>query len=295
MMRRVDFLKTTAAAAGLALLPEPALAKSLRTRLAPAIESIPGSVGVCARTMANGSPLFSYNAGVSFPSASTIKMLIMLTAFTAAEDKPAAMQAHVTYDAGELIGGSDFMSRQPDGATFTVHELIVPMIQVSDNTASNMLISHFGFDLINTVIRRAGLHQTVLKRHFLDTAAVLHHMDNRTTPSDMAHLLYEIERGSREDVRTVASPESCRQMIRIMLGQTDRDTIPRLLPPGLPIANKTGELSRSRSDVAIIDPFGDSPYVLTVYTSGLDSPGEAYDGIARISRIIYGAVAETDL
>ncbi|HET7815684.1 MAG TPA: serine hydrolase [Candidatus Baltobacteraceae bacterium] len=295
MMNRTDFLKSAAAAAGVALLPGPALAKGLHTRLLPAIQSIPGSVGVCARTMANGASLYSYNAGVSFPSASTIKMLIMLTAFTAAEDKPAAMKARVRFDAGELIGGSDFMSQQPDGATFSVHELLVPMIQVSDNTASNMLISHFGFELINTVIRRAGLHQTALKRHFLDTAAVLHHMDNRTTPSDMAHLLYQIERGSREEVRTVASPKSCRQMIEIMLGQTDRDTIPRLLPPGLPVANKTGELSRSRSDVAIIDPFGDSPYVLAVYTNGLDSPGEAYDGIARISRIIYGAVAQSDL
>jgi beta-lactamase class A len=84
-------------------------------------------------------------------------------------------------------------------------------------------------------------------------------------------------------------------MIDIMLGQTDRDTIPRGLPAGIPVANKTGELSRSRSDVAIVDPFGDSPYVIAVYTNELDSPGEAYDGIARISRVIYHHVAGTDL
>jgi beta-lactamase class A len=176
-----------------------------------------------------------------------------------------------------------------------VHELLVPMIQVSDNTASNMLITHFGFDRINAVTRHAGLKHTQLKRHFLDTAAVLQHMDNRTTAADMAHLLYEIERGAREGVPTVASPISCRRMIDVMLGQTDRDTIPKLLPPGIAVANKTGELSRSRSDVAIVEPFGDSPYVLTVYTNGLDGPGEAYDGIARISRIIYGRIAGTDL
>jgi beta-lactamase class A len=84
-------------------------------------------------------------------------------------------------------------------------------------------------------------------------------------------------------------------MIEIMLGQTDRDTIPRLLPSSVHVANKTGELSRSRSDVAIVEPFGDSPYVLTVYTNGLDAPGEAYDGIARISQIIYSRVAGTNL
>ena len=292
-MKRSHFLAGSLATFA---LPHAALAQtSLDEALRPVIADIPGNVGVYARTMAGGPPLFAYNAAVSFPSASTIKMLIMLTAFTAAEQNPDVMRKRITFRSSDLIGGSDFLSRASDGERFTVHELIVPMIQLSDNTASNLLITHFGFDLINTVTRRAGLHHTHLKRHFLDTAAVLHHMDNRTTPADMAHLLYELERGTREGIRTVASPLACRQMIDIMLGQTDRDTIPKLLPSGIAVANKTGELSHSRSDVAIVDPYGNSPYVLAVYTSGLDGPGLAYDGIARISRIIYGRVAGSDL
>ena len=289
-MKRVHFLAGVLAASA---LPLPAQAQTLEALLAPALDSIPGSVGVYARTMGNGAALYAYNAHVSFPSASTIKMLIMLTAFHMAERDPSAMDARVTFRRNGLIGGSEFMSRQSDGAAFTVRELLLPMIQVSDNTASNLLITHFGFDRINGVIQQAGLRDTHLKRHFLDTAAVMHHMDNRTTPADMARLLYQIERSVREGMTTVATPASCRKMIQIMLGQTDRDTIPRLLPRGTAVANKTGELSRSRSDVAIVDPFGDTPYVLAVYTSGLDSPGAAYDGIARISRIIYGAVQST--
>lgn len=292
-MKRSFFLAGSLAAFA---LPHAALAQApLSEALRPIIDDIPGNVGLYARTMAGGPPLFAYNADVSFPSASTIKMLIMLTAFTAAEQNPEVMHKRITFRSSDLIGGSDFLARASDGERFTVHELILPMIQVSDNTASNLLITHFGFDLINTVTRRAGLHHTALKRYFLDTTAVLRHMDNRTTPADMAHLLYQLERGTREGIRTVASPISCRQMIDIMLGQTDRDTIPKLLPSGIAVANKTGELSRSRSDVAIIDPYGDSPYVLAVYTSGLDGPGQAYDGIARISRVIYGRVAGSDL
>jgi beta-lactamase class A len=263
--------------------------------LRPAIDSIPGRVGLYAHTMAFGSPIAAYNAGVSFPSASTIKMLIMLTAFKAAEHDPSVMHERITFRSDDLIGGSDFMVNASDGQRFTVAQLLVPMIQLSDNTASNLLITHFGFARINSVTRAAGLHNTHLKRHFLDTTAVLRHMDNRTTPADMAHLLFELERSVREAIPTVASTKSCRRMIDIMLGQTDRDTIPRGLPAGIPVANKTGELSRSRSDVAIVDPFGDSPYVIAVYTNELDSPGEAYDGIARISRVIYHHVAGTDL
>ena len=268
---------------------------ALHDRLARAIAQIPGTVGIYARTMAEGPPLVAYNANLSFPSASTIKMLIMLTAFRHAERNPRLMRQVIAYNSEQLIGGSDFMSHQADGARFTVHELIVPMIQQSDNTASNLLITHFGFAAINEATRAAGLYNTNLRRHFMDFAAIGHHMDNRTTPADMARLLYEIERGTREGIRTVASPMSCRRMIDIMLGQTDKDTIPAGVPSGVAVANKTGELSNSRSDVAIVDPFGDSPFVLTVYTSGLDSPNEAYGGIARISSAIYGRVAGTDL
>jgi beta-lactamase class A len=292
-MKRSVFLAGTVATLA---LPRPLAARTgLQALLGPAIASIPGNVGVYARTMADGAPLYAYNAGVSFPSASTIKLLIMLTAFKAAQRNPGVMRERITFGSGDLIGGSDFMEHARDGERFTVHELLVPMIQQSDNTASNLLISHFGFQAINSVTRKAGLRHTTLRRHFLDTGAILHHMDNRTTPADMAHLLYEMERSVREGLVTVATPDSCRAMIDVMLGQSDRDTIPRLLPRGIAVANKTGELSRSRSDVAIVEPFGDSPYVLAVYTSGLDSPQQAYDGIARISQQIYGAVAGTNL
>ena len=239
--------------------------------------------------------LVAYNADVSFPSASTIKLLIMLTAFRLAEKDPSVMQRVITFHSGDFIGGSDFMAHASAGERFTVHELIVPMIQVSDNTAANILITHFGFDAINATAAHAGMHHTTLKRHFLDTAAILKHHDNRTTPADMAHLLFEIERGTREAVRTVAEPETCRAMIQIMLGQTDRDKIPAGVPHGVPIANKTGEVTGTRADVAIIDPFGLSPYVLSVYTENLDDwSGGAY-GIANISRLVYHHVAGTML
>jgi beta-lactamase class A len=292
-MKRSAFLFGSLA---LCALPKAARAQMpIDELLRPAIASIPGKVGLYAHTMAFGDPIAAYNANVSFPSASTIKMLIMLTAFKAAEHNPAVMHQHITYHSDQLIGGSDFMASAADGQRFTVAQLIVPMIQLSDNTASNLLITHFGFERINAVTRAAGLHNTHLRRHFMDFVAIGHHMDNRTTPADMAHLLFELERSLREEIPTVASPRSCRRMIDIMLGQTDRDTIPKGLPAGIQVANKTGELSRSRSDVAIVEPYGDSPYVIAVYTSDLDAPGEAYDGIAQISRIVYNHIAGTDL
>jgi len=220
---------------------------------------------------------------------------MMVAAFRAADENPAVLHRRIRFDRSELIGGSDFLASQPDGKRFSVLQLIEPMITVSDNTASNMLITHFGFAHLNAVARVAGMKHTQLKRHFMDFASIGVHMDNRTTPADMAHLLYQVERGAREGIPTVASPKACRSMIRIMLGQTDRNKIPAGLPQGVAVANKTGEISGARNDVAIVDPFGDSPYVLAVFTDKLDDYSEAVSGIARVSNIVYKRVAGTNL
>ena len=133
-----------------------------------------------------------------FPTASIIKVLIMTTAYALEEIKPGTLATKMTFRDSDLIGGSDFMDQASDGERFTVRELILPMIQVSDNTAANLLIAHFGVSTINAVGRRAGMERTRLARKFMDFTAIVHHNDNVSTPADMARLLYLIERGARE-------------------------------------------------------------------------------------------------
>ncbi|GAC1652507.1 MAG: serine hydrolase [Vulcanimicrobiaceae bacterium] len=290
-MNRFGFLAASIAAT---LAPNVARAALLEDALASAISHIPGTVGVYARTMGAGPPLFAYHAKESFPAASTIKMLIMLTAYTAQERRPGVLGEPVTIHRSDLVGGSPFLSGARGGERYTVGGLIKPMIQLSDNSASNALISHFGFEAINAAAARAGLSGTRLKRHFLDYSAIVHHHENVTTAADMGNLLFQIERGSRESLDTVASARACRNMIGIMLGQTDRDKIPAGLPRGVPVANKTGEVDGVRNDVAIVDPFGDSPFILAVYTKHLSDYSGAIRGINRISRALYARLVNTN-
>ncbi|MBV8149258.1 MAG: serine hydrolase, partial [Candidatus Eremiobacteraeota bacterium] len=239
---------------------------SLRTRIKRLANRFPGAIGVCARTLAPGDPLVAYRAYESFPTASTIKLLIMTTAYAMEEQYPGTLEAGIRFDRSQLIAGSDFMTDASDGQTFTVRELIVPMIQVSDNTAANLLIEHFGVRAINEVGHQAGLLQTHLQRKFLDWYAIVKHEDNVSTPGDMAHLLYLIESGAHEGTRTIVSAPACRTMIQTMLGQTDRDAIPAALPAGTQVANKTGEIEGTRNDVAVVAPFGDSPLIVAIMT-----------------------------
>jgi beta-lactamase class A len=288
--RRIFLLSVLSAT----LAPRGARADEFDDALQSSISRIPGTVGVYARTMAPGPPLFAYNAEEVFPAASTIKMLIMLTAFIREERSPGTMQERVLIHRSDLVGGSPFLASAGGGEHYTVAQLIAPMIQLSDNSASNALISHFGFDAINASAARAGLAHTRLKRHFLDYSAIVHHHENVTSAGDMGKLLFQLERGSRESLTTVASPASCRRMIRIMLGQTDRDKIPAGLPRGVPVANKTGEVDGVRNDVAIVDPFGDSPFVLAVYTKNVADYADTIRGINHISSAVYRKLANSN-
>ena len=254
---------------------------------------MPGRIGVYARTMASGPPIVAYDAFEYFPTASTIKVLIMTTAYAMAEVRPDTLAAQIVFHSNELIGGSDFMTQARDGQRFTVRELIVPMIQLSDNTAANLLVGYLGITNINAVGRRAGMDRTHLARKFMDFAAIAHHNDNISTPADMARLLYLIEHGAREGVPTIVSPQHCRDMVGIMLGQTDRDGIPAALPSGTHVANKTGELEGTRNDIAIVEPYGDSPFILAIMTADAYDLSADYAAIHAITRATYAVAAHS--
>ncbi|MGH7736619.1 MAG: serine hydrolase [Candidatus Tyrphobacter sp.] len=294
-MRRTVFLATVAGAASAVLIPCALPAASLADRIDDIVASGSGTFGIFARTMAPGPALFSLRAYESFPCASTIKVLVMTTAFYTAETKRGVLAERITFHRDALIGGSDHMANVPDGTRLRVGDLIAPMILVSDNTAANMLIEHFGVGLINGVGREAGMLDTHLARPFIDTPYPILHEPNVTTPYDMGTLLYEIEYGAREAVRTIVSPEHCRRMIALMLAQQDRDKIPAGLPPGVPVADKDGEIDGTRDDAGIVEPFGDSPFVLSIYSKDVGDYDACLRTIRRIARATYDAVAGSDL
>ncbi len=289
-MKRLAFLSS----AGATLLASPALSSpSVSARVRAIAREMPGKIGVYARTLALGPPMVAYEAGDRFPTASIIKVLVMTTAYAMQEVKPGALSEEVIFHDGDLIGGSDFMDRASNGQAFTVRELVVPMIQLSDNTAANLLIGHFGVGSINAVGRRAGMTRTHLARKFMDFAAIARHNDNVSTPADMGRLLYLIERGAREGLRTIVSARHCREMVAIMLGQTDREGIPAALPHGTPVANKTGELEGTLNDVAIVEPYGDSPFVLAIMTAEAYDYSAAYAAIHAVTRATYAVVSRS--
>jgi beta-lactamase class A len=69
----------------------------------------------------------------------------------------------------------------------------------------------------------------------------------------------------------------------VMRGQTYRDGIPRGLPEGTPVANKTGWIDDHTHDMAIVRPAGETPFALVVLTRLAGVPTD--EGNARIAEV----------
>jgi beta-lactamase class A len=279
------------AAAAAAVATPPAAPQTIA--VTDLVERFPGVIGIYCRTLAPGPPLVAVRATAAFPAASIIKLTIMLTVFRAYERHAAAPADEITLLPGDIMAGNPILGDVHSGERWPIGTLLDAMIQYSDNTASNALISHFGFAEINATIRSAGMTGTVLARHFADDVPPGRRNLNVTTPRDVGTLLYEIERGAHEGLTTVASAASCRAMVHLMLGQAYREMIPAGVRRHVPIANKTGELDNVRSDAAIVDPQGDSPYILVILSRDLDYPGLAYGEIAAVATRIDTAITRT--
>jgi beta-lactamase class A len=73
----------------------------------------------------------------------------------------------------------------------------------------------------------------------------------------------------------------------ILLKQEFQSEIPAGLPPGTPVAHKTGWITGIHHDAAIVYPRGHAPYVLVLLTRGITDDATANSLMADISRMVY--------
>ena len=258
--------------------------------VADLVDTIPGITGVVVRTLGDGPPVVAVRADEKFAAASVIKLAILATVYRAYDAGTAKPSDTVKTRASDLIGGSDVLAGSPAGKEWSLDTLVKAMIHVSDNAASNTLITAFGMGTVNATMQLAGMTGSRLGRHFADVVPSWRRSENIITPADTAELLYAIERGAREGLTTIATPQSCRAMIDVLLGNDDKTKIVRGLPPGTPCAHKTGEIDFVRNDAGIVDPFGDAPYVLVVLTRKLRNYAAGNAGIGAIAHRVDAAL-----
>ncbi|MFJ5924589.1 serine hydrolase [Kitasatospora sp. NPDC092948] len=273
---------------------------------------------LCVREV-DGDGEVAVDADRAMVSASVFKVQIALEAETAFLDGRLDGRERVTLGAAERTVGPVGLSLFEDEAVLSLRDLVVLMLTISDNPATDVLLGRVGVDAVNATAARLGLSGSAVEsdlRAMLDSIGVdlgradwadlqswaagapadevaradgqlptVRAMDparaTRTTPRDMAALLRLIW------TDRAAPAAACARVRAVMANQLTRHRIGSGFRPPVRVAAKSGSLlGVVRNEIGVVSFPDGRQYAAAVFTR---SPLGSDD--AAISRAIGAATA----
>lgn len=289
----------TRAFVSLLLLSTVVFAANLDEQVKAKLNGFAGKVTVYAKNLETGAT-YSLAGDEPVRTASTIKLPIMIETFAEAAEGKVKMSESVTLSADEKVSGSGILQDMTDGDVLPLHDVVMLMITLSDNTATNLILNRVGGNAVNARMAGLGLKYTRVMRKILGDGNKLKTTLSgitdegekqeskkwgigRSSPEEMVKLLEKLQRG--ELVNKQASAE----MLDILKKQRDHNGIARDVKDAV-VANKSGALDALRSDVGIVFT-AHGPIAMAITVDGLpepnwtpENPGELM--IARISEML---------
>lgn len=216
---------------------------SIRSLIAAA-EGSGARVGLYARRP--DGEFFGYRDDEVFPSASTIKIGIMIELFRRIDAGEFDLDQRHQLRATDQAAGSGVLQHLDRGLNPTLRDLCYLMMSISDNLATNIIIGLLGLDRVNATLGSLGLTVSVLGRPMQGRPAMEGEQENLTTPAEIGRLVQSILDGS------AASIESCAGMRSMLEKQQNNRRIGRYLPTDMVWGSKTGSYATLVHDVGYV-------------------------------------------
>lgn len=258
----------------------------LQARLEALVQDFRGDVGIYVRHLSTGRTA-AVRADTLFPTASMIKVPILIKTFDAIEQGALAYDQELVYRDSLLYEGEDILGSFKDGEAITLSKVVMLMITMSDNTASLWLQHLCGTGTaINDWLAAHGFRGTRMNSRTPGRRGDWERYGwGQTTPREMAELLVMIRQGR------AVSPAASEEMYRILTRIYWNDEALSQLPPYVQAASKQGAVNRSRSEVVLVNaPHGD--YVFTVITKNQEdtswgADNEGFVLLRDVSRTLW--------
>jgi beta-lactamase class A len=267
---------------------------ALRGTLQQRIAQVKGAtVAVAYQDLGNPKDAVFLEADRPLHAASTMKVPVMLEFFRQVDAGKLSLDQPITLvnQFHSIVDGSPYSldpKEDEDAALYErigkpvpARELLERMITRSSNLATNSVIALVDPKRVTETLRSLGAKQMTVLRGVEDDKAYQKGLINTATARDLSTVLAAIGQGK------TASASSTQAMRAILLAQELNDEIPAGLPPGTPVAHKTGQITGVLHDAAIVYPPSRAPYILVVLTSGIPDEKVARSLIVDISRSVY--------
>ena len=180
-------------------------------------------------------------------AASTIKLAVMLAAFESFKRGIIDPNDVYTVKDSDKVPSCGALTYMHSGLNVTYMDLVVLMIILSDNTATNILIEKIGMPFINNTVQTYNISGIQLRRKLFDAFAQSKGLENTVSARSLALILKLIL-----DEKAV-SADASKAMLKILLNQRLNGKIPFYLhDKDIDIAHKTGEDDGISHDAGII-------------------------------------------
>ena len=186
----------------------------------------------------------------TFPTASLVKVPILVTLYDLAEKKQLSLDDPLTVLRIDQVPGSGVLQFMHPGMELSVHDAASLMIILSDNTATNLILDKIAIRRVWQKMEALGLpHTKVFAKVYLRLASVA--MDSSvkyglgvSTPNEMAHLFALLADGK------AVSPAADSAMLDILRNNADGDSMQRTIE-GVSAPHKTGATDSVRTECAL--------------------------------------------
>jgi beta-lactamase class A len=250
---------------------------------------IGGRIGLAVLNMGNAGRL-SHRAGERFAMCSTFKLMLAAVVLSRVDAGALGLEQPVSFTRSDLLPHSPLADSHPEGGIVPLSTMLESMLEASDNTAANRLLSHIGGPAGYTAyLRGIGDLHTRLDRIELDLNSNLpDDPRDTTTPHAMLEDMRHVLLGDK-----LSSASRNRLLQWMHNSQTGLDRLRAHLPAGWQAGDKTGTGVRSAvNDIAIFYPPNRPPILVACYMSDSSAPIETLNAAhARIGSLIASTVS----
>ncbi|WP_345165807.1 serine hydrolase [Nibribacter koreensis] len=240
--------------------PKEKIDKKLTQKLEALTKGFEGEVGIYVKHLKTGKTV-AINADTLFPTASMIKVPIMVGVFNKIERGELDPKTILQYRDSLYYAGEDIVGNFKDSSLVALSKVQMLSITTSDNTGSLWLQHLAGTGTaINQWLERNGFQYTRMNSRTPGRRPNWEKYGwGQTTPREMASLLTMIREGKA--VSPAASERMYRNLGRIYY---DSEALSQI-PPYVHTASKSGAVNQSKSEVVLVNaPHGD--YVFCIIT-----------------------------
>lgn len=267
--------------------------EDLKTNIVNDISKIDGDVAIALYDLNNESNTITININETFHAASTMKVPVMIELYKQQNEGLLNLNDSIVLvnEFKSIVDGSPYSMDIGDdsddiiyskiGTKQTLYDLMVPMITVSSNLATNVLIEIVDAKKVTQTMRSLGADNIEVLRGVEDQKAYDLGLSNSTTANDLLAIMKAIANGE------AGTKEDCDAMIAILKDQKWNDMIPKYLPETVEVAHKTGSITGVHHDAAIVYLPDGRSYILVLMSKNLKDFDKGTDQLAQISKSIY--------